>query len=144
MALVAGGGDMAAGDPPPGRKGWRIEVAPLDVEGGARKPAGVIVELANCGIATSGDLFQRLEINGKRYSHILDMRTGQPLTDHALVTVIAADCFTASLSTALCILGPVEGSKLAEKWSVTARWQRQPSSAIEIIEMPGWQKWVVR
>ena len=30
-ALVTGGGDMAAGDPPPGKKGWRIEIAPLDV-----------------------------------------------------------------------------------------------------------------
>lgn len=142
IALVAGGGDMAAGDPPPGRKGWRIEVAPLDVEGGTAKPPVVIVELANRGIATSGDTFQRLEINGQRYSHILDMRTAQPLTDHALVTVIGPDCFTASLSTTLCILGPVEGAKLAEKYSVVARWQRQPGDKVEVTEMPGWEKWV--
>jgi FAD:protein FMN transferase len=142
IALVAGGGDMAAGDPPPGRKGWRIEVAPLDAEGGATKPPAVIVELANCGIATSGDTFQRLEINGKRYSHILDMRTAQPLTDHALVTVIGPDCFTASLSTTLCILGPTEGTPLAEKWSLAARWQRQPAEKVEITETPTWKKWL--
>jgi FAD:protein FMN transferase len=142
IALVAGGGDMAAGDPPPGRKGWRIEVAPLDAENGAAKPPALIVELANCGIATSGDTFQRLQINGKRYSHILDMRTAQPLTDHALVTVIGPDCFTASLSTTLCILGPGEGAKLAEKYSVVARWQRQPGEKVEVTEMPGWEKWV--
>jgi thiamine biosynthesis lipoprotein len=142
IALVAGGGDMAAGTAPPGKKGWRIEVAPLDSEGGAAKPPAVIVEIANCGLATSGDLFQRLEINGKRYSHILDMRTGQPLTDHALVTAIGSDCFTASLSTCLGILGPAEGAKLAKKWNVVARWQRQPFGPVEITEMPGWANWM--
>jgi thiamine biosynthesis lipoprotein len=134
---------MAAGDPPPARKGWRIEVAPLDAEGSAAKPPAVVIEIANCGIATSGDTFQRLEINGRRYSHILDMRTAQPLTDHALVTVIGPDCFTASLSTCLCILGPVEGAQLAEKWKVVARWQAQPAAAVEIKETPGWAKWTV-
>ncbi len=142
IALVAGSGDMAAGDPPPGRKGWRIEIAPLDSEGATEKPPVVIVELAHCGIATSGDFFQRLEIGGKRYSHILDMRTGQPLTDHALVSVIGVDCFTASLSTTLCILGPTEGAKLAETWKDVARWQRQPGAQMEITAMPGWEKWV--
>jgi thiamine biosynthesis lipoprotein len=142
IALVAGGGDMAAGDPPPGRKGWRIEVAPLDAEGGAAKPPGVVIEIAHCGIATSGDTYQRLEIGGKRYSHILDMRTGQPLIDHALVTVVGPDCFTASLSTCLCVLGPADGAKLAEKWKVVARWQRQPGASVEITETPGWSKWV--
>lgn len=137
-ALVAGGGDMAAGDPPPGRKGWRIEVAPLDAENNPNGEAP-IVELNNSAIATSGDRFQRLEIGGKRYSHILDMRTGQPLTDHALVTVVGPNCFTASLSTLLCVLGPSDGQKLAEKWKVAARWQRKPNGIIEITETPGWK-----
>ena len=138
-ALVAGGGDMAAGDPPPDRSGWRIEVAPLD---GVETSTPVIIELANAGIATSGDRFQRLEIDGKRYSHILDMRTGQPLTDHSLVTVVGPDCFTASLSTTLCVLGPIEGQKLADKWSIAARWQRKPDEQLEITETKDWAKWV--
>lgn len=142
VALVAGSGDMAAGDPPPGRKGWRIEIVPLDAEGGAPSPPSVVVELAHAGIATSGDFFQRLEFNGKRYSHILDMRTAQPLTDHALVSVIGPDCFTASLSTTLCILGPEAGAQLASKWNVAARWQRQPAGAVEITTTPGWEKWL--
>lgn len=142
MALVAGGGDMAAGEPPPGRKGWRVDVEPLDTEGGVPRPPKVTVELANCGIATSGDMFQRLQINGKRYSHILDMRTGQPLTDHTLVTTIGRDCFTASLSTTLCILGPVQGKALATEWKVEARWQRQPGQEVEITETPGWSAWI--
>jgi thiamine biosynthesis lipoprotein len=141
-ALVAGGGDMAAGEAPPGRNGWRIEVAPLDVEGVAAPAVPVVVELRNAGIATSGDRFQRLEIAGKRYSHILDMRTGQPLTDHALVTVVGPDCFTASLSTTMCVLGPAEGKKLAETWKVEARWQRMPAGKLEITTTPGWDRWL--
>ena len=133
---------MAAGDPPPGRTGWRIDVAPLDAEGGAPLPPRVTIEIARCGIATSGDTFQRLEINGRRYSHILDMRTGQPLADHALITVVGPDCVTASLSTTLCILGPIEGATLAARWKVAARWQRQPTPTVEITETPDWKNWL--
>lgn len=141
-ALVAGGGDMAAGEAPPGREGWRIEVAPLDVDGRAVPAEKVIVLLRNAGIATSGDRFQRLEIGGKRYSHILDMRTGQPLTDHSLVTVVGPNCYTASLSTVLCVLGPEAGTKLAQTNGVAARWQRMPRGKVEITETPDWSRWI--
>jgi thiamine biosynthesis lipoprotein len=128
-------------DAPPGRIGWRIEVAPLDVEGATGgKP--VVVQIRNSGIATSGDRFQRLEIGGKRYSHILDMRSGQPLTDHSLVTVIAPSCFIASISTALCVLGPEEGQKLADRWRAAARWQRAPKGQVEITATKDWAQWV--
>ena len=144
IALVAGAGDMAAGDPPPGRKGWRIAIDPLDAENGAAVPARIVVEIANCGLATSGDRFQRLEVGGKRYSHILDLRTGKPMEDHCLVTVIAADCMSAdALSTALSVLGPKEGAVLATEQKAVARWQRQPAQAVEITAMPGWEKWEV-
>ena len=143
-ALVAGAGDMAVGDPPPGKKGWRIAIDPLDAEDGVPSPATVIVELAHCGIATSGDRYQRLQIGGKRYSHILDLRTGQPLTDHSLVTVIASDCMAAdSLSTALSAIGPKDGPALAAEKNAVARWQRQPSKTVEITATPGWEKWEV-
>lgn len=106
-ALVAGSGDMAFSDPPPGQAGWRIEVAPLDA---TNAPPARHILLSNCGLATSGDVFQHVEIGGRRYSHIVDPRTGLGLTDHSLVTVVARDGMTAdSLSTALSVLGPKEG-----------------------------------
>ncbi len=139
IALVAGAGDMAAGDPPPGRKGWRIAIDPLDAEDGATPPPAVITELANNAIATSGDRFQRLQLDGKRYSHILDLRTGQPLTDHSLVTVLAPNCMTAdALATALSALGPEKGKALAAEEKALARWQRQPAATVEIVTSPGW------
>lgn len=112
-ALVAGSGDMTFSDPPPGQPGWRIEVAPLDV---TNAPPARHILLSNCGLATSGDVFQHVEIAGRRYSHIVDPRTGIGLTDHSLVTVVARDGMTAdSLSTTISVLGPAAGLDLVRR-----------------------------
>ena len=129
-ALVTGGGDMAAGDPPPDRKGWRITLAPLDV---TNAPPARYILLANAGLGTSGDLFQHVEIDGRRYSHIVDPKTGFGLTDHSLVTVIAKDCITANtLATAISVMGPDAGMKLVENTSgAAAHLVRKPADVIE-------------
>ena len=134
-ALVSGGGDLCAGEPPPGKAGWRIELAPLDVP---HAPPAQFVSLAHAGLATSGDLFQHLEIDGRRYSHIVDPRTGVGLTDHSLVTIIARDCLTAdSLATAVSVLGPEAGLKLVESTRGAAmRTVRQPGAQVEVRESP--------
>ena len=55
-------------------------------------------------------------IDGRRYSHIVDPRTGVGLTDQSSVTVVAPDCITAdSLATAVSVLGPEAGLKLIEQ-----------------------------
>ena len=134
-ALVTGGGDMAIGDPPPSRAGWRIELAPLDAPG---TPPVHFLSLRNCGFATSGDLFQHVELGGKRYSHIVDPRTGWAMTDHSLVTVIARDCVTAnSLSTTTCVVGPERGLALLNKTvGASARVVRKPAEQVEVAESP--------
>jgi thiamine biosynthesis lipoprotein len=138
QALVTGAGDMAMGDPPPGKKGWRIEIAPLDAPDA---PPTTFVVLARAALATSGDLFQRLDIDGKRYSHIVDPHTGLGLTDHSLVTVIARDCITADcLSTAVSVLGPHVGLKLVEKTRGAAvHIVRRPDEKIEAVESQGFK-----
>jgi thiamine biosynthesis lipoprotein len=142
-ALVAGGGDMALGDPPPGRKGWRVEIAPLDT---TNAPPARFVLLANAGLATSGDLFQHVEIDGKRYSHIVDPRTGMGLTDHSLVTVIAPDGITAdSLATAVSVLGPEKGVKLVEDTKGAAvHITRLPGNQIEVSESRRFERYYER
>lgn len=112
-ALVAGSGDIAVSNPPPGKPGWRIEITSSDLPNAGKSQ---FVLLRNEAIATSGDLFQRIEINGNRYSHIIDPRTGIGLTNRALVTVIAPDCMSAdSLATAASVLGPRDGLRLVER-----------------------------
>lgn len=140
-ALVTGGGDMSAGDPPPGKTGWRIEIAPLDV---TNAPPSRFVLLTHAGLATSGDVFQHLEIGGVRYSHIVDPKTGIGLTDHSLVTVIAGDCTTADgLAKVVSVLGPERGLKLIEATpGVAACVVRQPNQEIESRESSRFQKYL--
>lgn len=63
--MVALSGDIVVGDAPPGQRGWLITT-----------PGGERLTLANCGVSTSGDERQFVEIRGVRYSHIIDPRTG--------------------------------------------------------------------
>jgi thiamine biosynthesis lipoprotein len=137
-ALVAGSGDMSAGEAPPGQPGWRIELAPLDAPGAPRPP---VIWLRQRSLATSGDAYQRIEIDGKRYSHIVDPRTGLGLTDHSLVTVIADDGMTANgLSTSASVLGPVQGLKLVEETPKAAAFiTRQPEGKVEVFASTRWR-----
>ncbi|WP_206352454.1 FAD:protein FMN transferase [Tautonia rosea] len=113
-ALVAGAGDIVVGDPPPGRSGWIIGIASIDAEeqGGARR----FLSMRNQAVSTSGDAERFVEIDGVRYSHIVDPRTGLGLTGRSSVTVVARDGTTSdSLATALSVLGPQRGLELAEE-----------------------------
>jgi len=75
-----------------------------------------MVELANSAVATSGDVFQYLEIDGVRYSHIVDPITCLGLTNRCQVTVVAKDGMTAdSLATSLSVLPPEDGLSLVEE-----------------------------
>lgn len=139
-ALVAGSGDMAVSGPPPGTRGWRIELAPLDAPGA---PATEFVLLRNEALATSGDLFQHVEINGVRYSHIVDPRTGMGLTDHSLVVVIAKDCQTAnSVSTSAGLIGPERALKYAAAKGACVRIVRKPAERVEVRESAGFKKFL--
>jgi thiamine biosynthesis lipoprotein len=135
-ALVSGGGDLAVSGPPPGKRGWRVELPPLDA---TNAPPARFVLLAHAGLSTSGDLFQRLEINGIRYSHIIDPRTGQGLTDHSLVTVIANDDFTADgLTKAMSVLNPRDAVKfIAQTPNASVRIVRKPQDKVEVYESKG-------
>ena len=104
-ALIDAGGDLVAGDPPPGRDGWAVAVG----------EDGEMILLANAAVATSGDAYKFTEVAGVRYSHIVDPRTGLGLTDRSTVTVIASDGMTAdALASAVSVLGPDEGVALLE------------------------------
>lgn len=83
-ALVDAGGDVGIGEPIPGDTGWRIGI--LDASG---EKVERYVKLARCAVATSGATNRYVIIEGKRYSHIIDPRTGIGLTQSVVTTVIA-------------------------------------------------------
>lgn len=112
-ALIAAGGDVAVGDPPPGEPGWRVGIAPLDNPD--KEPTRFLL-LKNYAVSTSGDSEQFAVIDGKRYSHIVDPKTGLGLLGSMSVTVIAPRGITSdSLDTAIRVLGPEKGMKLIEE-----------------------------
>jgi len=114
-AMVNTGGGMALGDPPPGEQGWKIGLADTDD----------VLVLSKCGVATSGDWDRYVEIDGKRYSHIVDPRTGLGLTNRALVTVVAPTGMAAdALTKCVMVPGPDRGMRLAEGLPATHAWMR--------------------
>jgi thiamine biosynthesis lipoprotein len=95
-ALFEAGGDIIAGAPPPGQDGWKV-----------RWPEGFDVSLRRGALSTSGDTAQWVEIGGRRYSHVVDPRTGLGLSNRWMATVFAPDGATAdALSTAATVTGP--------------------------------------
>jgi FAD:protein FMN transferase len=106
--LVALAGDIAVGDPPPDEQGWQIEVGP-------RMDGPRFITVKACFVSTSGSTEQFVEIEGVRYSHIIDPRTGLGSTAGTMATVVAARGETAdALATSLCIPG-IDARGLLEK-----------------------------
>ena len=99
--LIDGGGDLLAGEAPPGKAAWE-----------AATPQGEIISLHRAALATSGDTYRFLEWEGKRYSHLIDPRTGLGITHGQAVTVKAPSCLAAdAFASALSIMAPEVGKK---------------------------------
>ncbi len=112
-AMCGAAGDIAVGDPPPGKPGWTIGLEQLDASKASR---GAYVLLHNYGVSTSGDTERFVIIDGIRYSHIIDPKTGLGLTNRIGVSAIAPDDVLADwLAAAVCILGPDKGLALVEQ-----------------------------
>ena len=108
QVMVDAGGDLALGDAPPERAGWRIGLQNLEDE--SKNETTPYLLLSNAGVATSGDTWQYLEIDDKRYSHIIDPRTGYGVTNRCLVTVVSTSCALADAwASAISVLGPDPG-----------------------------------
>jgi thiamine biosynthesis lipoprotein len=122
QALVLAGGDVAAGDAPPGETGWEVKLRTFARE--AATDTLTAIRVANAGVSTSGDLYQSTEIDGTRYSHIISPSTGLGLTTRAACTVLAPDCTTSdALATAMCVLGREKGTRIAAMMpDITLRW----------------------
>ena len=97
-ALIAAGGDVRLGDPPPGAPAWRVGLRTFGPE------AREFIQVANCAVSTSGDLQQFVEIEGKRYAHIINPATGLGLTGRIAATIIAPTATQSDpLATFACI-----------------------------------------
>lgn len=121
-ACVAIAGDVRVGEPPPGRKHWRVGVALLE-----KNRSMLYVNLRNAAISSSGDLYQGAIIAGHRYSHIIDPRSAMALQECDAVSVIASRCaLSDALATTACVMGASrDWNKLAARFGCAAVFARQ-------------------
>ena len=111
-ALVAASGDLAIGDPPPGRPGWSVGI---DGPGEGADGFTRRLDLCNAAVSTSGAREQNLDAAGVKYSHIVNPATGVGLTHSTMVTVVARHGIDADAwSTALSVVGAERGMRLIE------------------------------
>lgn len=106
-ALVDFGHDLRAIGMPPGRPAWHIGLEDPQKPGTTAGSLAIIGK----GVASSGDYIRGFTINGKRYGHIIDPRTGWPVANGCMqATAIAGTCLQAGvLSTAAFVLGVPKG-----------------------------------
>ena len=111
QALADAGGDIVMSGAPLNQKGWLIGVnLPETTDELLNKK----LQLSNCSVATSGDVFQFIEYKGVKYSHIINPLTGYGVTNLRNVTIIAKAGATADwLATACSILPIKEAMQLA-------------------------------
>lgn len=111
-AMVAASGDIALGDAPPGHAGWAIGIASIDPR---KQGVDETVLLKNAGISTSGDTEQFIELDGVRYSHVVDPATGLGLTAQIQATIIGPNAtITDGLDNTVCGMGVQRGLALVD------------------------------
>lgn len=110
IALVDTGGDITLGDPPPGRDFWEVAVP---MKKGENERGHIRLQIQGRTVTTSGDMFQYVEIDGKRYSHIIDANTGLGTTLQLQATVISkSGIYADAYASALTLMDPEEAIEL--------------------------------
>lgn len=123
-ALVEMGGDISVSGPPPESPGWTIRVPNAGDDSGPRD-----LQFSNQAISTSGDTEQFVVIGGTRYSHVVDPRTGQAVTNRIQATVIAKEGLVSDpLSKLLALLGKEAGAKVLREYPGTKYYLRVAKS----------------
>ena len=113
--LVNFGGDLKANRPPTGRDAWRIGV----------EADGTAFDLARGACTTSGDTYRHLAYRGRRYGHILDPRTGYPVSDAPRsVTVRGKTCTETGVLATLAMLKGRDAEAFLDAQGVDYRVQR--------------------
>jgi thiamine biosynthesis lipoprotein len=111
--LVQAGGDLYVRGRKPDGSAWRVGVR--DPRGRGPSDYFAMIEIEDHAFSTAGDYERSFVLNGRRYHHIIDPRTGYPATASRSVTIWATDAFTAdAIDDAVFILGVEKGLALVE------------------------------
>jgi thiamine biosynthesis lipoprotein len=108
QALVDAGGDIVMSGAPLTQQGWLIGVnLPETTDQLLNKK----LQLSNCSVATSGDVYQFIEYKGVKYSHIINPLTGYGVTNLRNVTIVAKTGATADWLATACSILPIKEAK---------------------------------
>ncbi len=144
--MVDVGGDIRAfGAPPQGKSEWLIGLQnPAETETVINSTQYLVVlNLKDSAVATSGDYRRFVLIGGKRYSHIIDTKTGYGSDKLASVTVIAPNAADAdALATAVSVLGQQKGLALIESIPQTEAILISPPPQYKIIKTTAAEKYI--
>ncbi len=141
--LVEIGGEVRARGVKMDGTAWRIAVeSPV---AGTRLVQSV-VRLRDVAIATSGDYRNFFEHDGKRYSHMIDPRTGRPIAhDLGAVSVISGSAMYADAwATALLVLGPERGLETARREGLAANLIIRTDEGVKEIHTPAFEANLIR
>jgi len=133
--LVEVGGEMRVSGTSPRGDAWRIAVEqPLAGQRGIARALAV----TDIAVATSGDYRNYVEVDGTRYSHTLDPRTGYPVThDLVSVTVLHESCMMADAwATALIVAGPEDALRLAKVNDLAVYMMTRSGDSLDIQMSP--------
>ncbi len=110
--IVNASGDLVTWGVLPNREKWKIGIQnPYEIE-----KAVEVIRIRNGAMTTSGNYEKYTEINGKRYAHIINPKTGWPVSGITSVTVIGENAeFCNGLSTSIMLLGVEKGLELLKK-----------------------------
>jgi thiamine biosynthesis lipoprotein len=134
--LVELGGELRAKGTGTKGQGWQVGLEHPQTDVNATKTHQVIA-LENAAVATSGNY--RLAFTdpdtGQSYSHLIDPRTGRPVSHDLLaVSVLASNAMEADAwATALLVLGPEKGMQLADKENLAALFVERSPSGIQVL-----------
>ncbi len=143
--MVDIGGDIRCfGAPPPGKKTWMIGLQdPTLTDKLAPGKILLRLKLTDVAIATSGDYRRFALIEGKRYSHIIDTKTGLSSDQLSSVTVISDKAIDAdALATAVTVMGTEKGLDLIEKIPQTEAILISPAPDYKITKTTGADKYI--
>lgn len=104
MVLVSAGGDLLHRGSPPSRIGIENPLRPYDNE-----PPITVIDVHDAGLATSGGSRRGFRVGTRRFSHVIDPRTGEPVSVQASITVVAPSATDADvLATVLGLVNPAD------------------------------------
>ena len=114
--LVEIGGEIFAAGHRQDSTSWRIGINRPRVDA-AFDAVYAVVALGNQGFATSGDYRNFFEVDGIRYSHVIDPRTGFPVSNGVVsVSIISGNCTMADgIATAVLVMGVKKGLEMIDR-----------------------------